>query len=258
MLKKIKKILQLLSLFLLIVMKISAQQDSVLSGAYTWKQTAIQKNKISTQVLLQGKVHDFNWMQLSANTLFGNKKIKQEIPAALEKVIIVKSGNCEIKLNDTTFILTPGSMAILMPGQKYILKNSGLGFCEFYSMSYISKQPMNTVRGGKSFVKIWENIAYKPNTNGGGRRDFFERPTVMQKRFEMHVTTLKAGIKSHEPHTHRAEEIVLIMDGQTEMQLGDSIVKTEVGGFYYLGSNVLHAIKNIGTNPCTYFAFQFE
>jgi (S)-ureidoglycine aminohydrolase len=80
----------------------------------------------------------------------------------------------------------------------------------------------------------------------------------MQKRFEIHVTTLQEGRKSHEPHTHRAEEIVLILEGDTEMQLGDGIVKTTIGGFYYLGSNVSHAIKNIGTKPATYFAFQFE
>jgi mannose-6-phosphate isomerase-like protein (cupin superfamily) len=46
--------------------------------------------------------------------------------------------------------------------------------------------------------------------------------------------------------------------GGTEIQLGNEIVKTGVGGFYYLGSNVSHAIKNIGTKPATYFAFQFE
>ena len=74
----------------------------------------------------------------------------------------------------------------------------------------------------------------------------------------MHVTTLKEGLKSHEPHTHRAEEIVWILEGETEMQLGNEVVKTAVDGFYYLGSNVPHAIKNIGTKPATYFAFQFE
>jgi (S)-ureidoglycine aminohydrolase len=149
-------------------------------------------------------------------------------------------------------------VAVLMPGQKYSLKITGKEDCSFFSMNYRSKKPMDIVRGGKSFIKIWEQIPFKPNSIGSGRRDFFELPTAMQKRFEMHVTTLKEGIKSHEPHTHRAEEIVLIIEGETEMQLGNGIVKTVVGGFYYLGSNVSHAIKNIGKKPCMYFAFQFE
>lgn len=117
---------------------------------------------------------------------------------------------------------------------------------------------MDAQRNNKSFVKIWENIPFKANNNGGGHRDFFEQSTPMQRRFEMHVTTLKEGLKSHEPHTHRAEEIVWILEGETEMQLGNDIVKVQPGGFYYLGSNVSHAIKNIGTKPATYFAFQFE
>jgi (S)-ureidoglycine aminohydrolase len=93
---------------------------------------------------------------------------------------------------------------------------------------------------------------------GGGRRDYFERPTAMQKRFEMHVTTLKEGIRSHDPHTHRAEEIVLMIEGDTEMQAGEKNFKGKTGDFFYLGSHVIHAIRNEGTQPCMYFAFQFE
>ena len=87
---------------------------------------------------------------------------------------------------------------------------------------------------------------------------FFEQGTAMSKRFEMHVTTLKEGIRSHDPHTHRAEEIVLMIEGNTEMQIGQTFVKGTNGDLYYLGSNVLHAIRNIDTKPCMYFAFQFE
>ncbi len=107
-------------------------------------------------------------------------------------------------------------------------------------------------------MKIWENIPFKANNNGGGRHDFFEQPTAMQKRFEMHVTTLKEGLRSHDPHTHRAEEIIFVIDGETEMLAGNVVVKTAAGGFYYLGSNVLHGIKNIGTKVSSYFAIQFE
>jgi (S)-ureidoglycine aminohydrolase len=74
----------------------------------------------------------------------------------------------------------------------------------------------------------------------------------------MHVTTLKEGLKSHEPHTHRAEEIVLMIDNKTEMQIGDRFFKGGAGDIYYLGSNVPHAIRNDGKGTCTYFAFQFE
>jgi len=80
----------------------------------------------------------------------------------------------------------------------------------------------------------------------------------MSKRFEMHVTTLNVGIKSHEPHTHRAEEIVLMINGNTEMEIGNGLYKGTDGDLYFLGSNIPHAIKNIGTEPCMYFAIQWE
>lgn len=250
------KILFILLLF--VPVTIFAQQDSVLSGSYEWKlPRKLKYNKLNSTVLLQGKVHDFSWMQISANFIGDIRNSKQVVPDTLEQVIIVQDGWCQISMNDTSYSLTPGSVAVLMPGQKYSLQ-TGKRTLEFFSMKYRSKKPMDAQRNNKSFVKIWEQIPYKPNNNGGGRRDFFEQSTPMQKRFEMHVTTLKEGLKSHEPHTHRAEEIVWILEGETEMQLGNSIVKTGVGSFYYLGSNVSHAIKNIGTKPATYFAFQFE
>jgi (S)-ureidoglycine aminohydrolase len=80
----------------------------------------------------------------------------------------------------------------------------------------------------------------------------------MTKRLDMHVTTLKAGLKSHEPHTHRAAEMVVMIDGHTEMQIGQKFYKGNEGDVYYLASNVLHGIRNIGSVPCTYFAIQFE
>ena len=238
-----------------------SQKDSVLSGVYKWIEPAIaRQNKISSTVLLVGKVHDFEWMQLTANHLNPSPvRIKQTVPKNQEHLIIIKTGILNVKLGDSTFALTPGSVAVLMPGEKIFLNSTQP--CSFYIMKYRSKATKDLERSkknGGSFVKLWNAIPFKPNNNGGGRRDFFEHGTAMQKRFEMHVTTLKEGLRSHDPHTHRAEEIVLMVEGNTEMQIGDKFLKGATGDFYYLGSNVLHAIKNIDTKPCTYFAFQFE
>lgn len=235
-----------------------AQQDSVLSGAYGWKEPAVQKGKINSVVLLEGKVHDFEWMQIASTVITSERKFKLKVDDSYEQLIIVKSGSCKISISNTSYLLTANSIAVLLPGQKFSIQKTGKGAVEFFIMKYRSKKVSGAQHGGQSFVKVWESIPYKSNNTGGGRRDFFEQPTVMQKRFEMHVTTLKEGLKSHEPHTHRAEEIVLLIEGETEMQLGNEVVRTGAGGFYYLGSNVSHAIKNIGTKPATYFAIQFE
>jgi len=235
-----------------------AQKDSIVSGAYNWQQPAPMKNIITSISLVQGKAHDFEWLQLSASSLTGTKELKQSMPPDQEQLLIVKSGSITIYFKDSFFILTPNSIAVLMPGEKYSLRNASNNHSDFYSMRYRKAVSESKTPAGNSFVKIWEDIPFKSNTIGGGRRDFFECVTAMQKRFEIHVSTLKEGIRSHDPHTHKAEEIVLMIDGDTEMQLGDQFKKVNAGGFYFLGSNVLHAIKNTGTKPATYFAIQFE
>ncbi len=246
--------------YYLLPLFVLAQTDSVLSGTYNWNNASFKNHGISSTIILEGMVHDFEWMQITANNLTPSSLgIKQIVPADQEHLLIIKSGTLQLKFADSSFMLTPGSVAVLMPGERVLINSENP--CSFYWFRYRSKAPMDLERGkknGGSFVSIWETIPFVTNNIGGGRRDFFNKPTAMQKRFEMHVTTLKEGIKSHEPHTHRAEEIVLIIEGETEMQLGDKIVSTIPGGFYYLGSNVSHAIKNTGTKPSTYFAFQFE
>ena len=68
----------------------------------------------------------------------------------------------------------------------------------------------------------------------------------MLEYYDIHVTNLNAGIKSHEPHTHHATEIVLIIKGNTQMEIGDNIYKGKAGDIYFLASEIPHAIENIG------------
>jgi (S)-ureidoglycine aminohydrolase len=236
-----------------------AQKDSVSSGVYKFTQPPGKFDKISSIVMLEGKTHDFEWLQVTSNLILSTEKIKQHVPKNEEHALILKSGLFSIEIGDSVFTATGGSMAVMMPGQKYSIscKDSSI----YYVMKYRSKTPVDPERmkaNYRSFVKNGDDIVYKPNNRGGGRKDFFERPTVMQKRFEMHITTLKEGLSSHDPHTHRAEEIILMIRGETEMILGDKTYKGKDGDFYYAGSNVLHGIKNIGTSPCMYYAIQFE
>jgi (S)-ureidoglycine aminohydrolase len=98
---------------------------------------------------------------------------------------------------------------------------------------------------------------YPPHDKGGIRR-YFDRATAACSRFEMHVTTLKPGIRSHEPHTHRAAEIVLMIRGNTELQIGDGLYQGADGAVYFMASEIPHAIRNTGDTRCSYFAFQWE
>lgn len=76
--------------------------------------------------------------------------------------------------------------------------------------------------------------------------------------YEMHVTNLNPGIKSHEPHTHAAAEIILMVKGKTQMEIGNQIYPAKAGDVYYAASNIPHAIRNLGDEQSMYFAFQWD
>jgi len=221
-----------------------------------------------SQAIFEGSAHDMEYLQMSAVVFNPEKKkypekkkfFNSQVPDNEEHLLIVRTGILTIRFNDSTWSIGGGSVALLMPGQTFSLQNNTAAQCTFYRMAYRSKLPVDLVRGqssGGSFVKDWNKIPFKPHDKGG-IRNYYEHETAMSKRFEMHVTTLKEGIKSHEPHTHRAEEIVLVIENKTEMQMDDKFYKGGTGDIYYLGSNVSHAIRNDGKGTCTYFAFQFE
>lgn len=251
-----KSLLLLASLLPLLLM---AQQDSLLSGVYTWQEPVGGDKNILTKVLFEGKVHDMQFLQMSANTVLPTKKkFGYQPPINQEYLIIIKSGTLMIDIRDSSYTIGPGSIALLMPKEQVKLQSKDS--CKFYLMKYTSKEPIDLERGrisGGSLVRDWNKLEFIPQERSG-RRNFFERPTAMCRRFEMHTTTLKEGIQSHDPHRHKAEEIVLVIENNTEMVVGEQKLKGGVGSIYYLGSNVLHGIRNDGKGLCTYFAFQFD
>lgn len=191
---------------------------------------------------------------------FGKKTLKTTVAVNEEHLLIVKSGTIEISFHDSTYIIPAGSIALLLPGEKYKVNNRGSSVADYYLMKYRSKLPPDPERGknaGGSFVKDFDKIPFNLHDRGGVR-NYFNRATAMSKRFEMHVTVLNAGLKSHEPHTHRAAEIILMIEGNTEMQIGQNFFKAKGGDLYFVESNLLHGIRNEGTTAAIYFAFQFE
>ena len=239
---------------------LAAQQDSVRAGVYAWQ---IPGKKISSAaksiILFEGKTRDLAWLQMNGVSLTTTELFEYiEVPLDEEHLYIVKKGVLSIDLHDSLRRLAPGSIALLLPGEHFSIRNSYDELCEYYVMKYRSTKfagatPENT----KSFIRDWKRIEFHPHDKGG-IRNYFETGTAMTERMEMHVTTLNGGLKSHDPHTHRAAEIVLMIDGDTEMQIGQQFYNGTAGAVYYLSSEILHAIRNTGEKPAMYFAFQFE
>lgn len=238
------------------------------SMKYSWvTPSKKQQRNIQTTNILQGTGHNMAYVAVDASSISPSKtKTNLQVPGDQEHLIIIKSGTLMISFRDSSWSLGPGSIALLLPGEKFSVQTAGKEGCLYYLMRYRSNAPSDVVRGkdsGGSFVRDWKNLSFRAHERGGVR-SYFEKSTAMSKRFEMHVTTLKPGLKSHDPHTHNAEEIILMLEDtpegtcRTEMLIGDKSFQGQAGDLYYVGSNLLHGIKNIGTTTCSYFAFQFE
>jgi (S)-ureidoglycine aminohydrolase len=246
---------------ILTISLLQAQQNTLQSKVYQWD---INNNgnaaKVQKSTLFSGEGG-----VLAKHTMIGisiptGKKWEGEVTAQKEKFYIIKTGIADIALNDQKSQLNRGSVVCVLPGDKIQIKNNGNDLLQLYEMSYSAGEKINIERGvkaGGSFITLWDNIKFKPHERGGVRQ-FFDRPTAMFNRFDIHVTQLNVGFKSHEPHTHVNEEIILMLDGNAEVQIGTTHQKANPGDVVLYGSNILHNITNIGSIPCLYFAIQWN
>ena len=236
--------------------------NSMESQVYRWHDLQVEKSETREgRQILKGSTTDLEYLEIHATTL-----APRQSPHAShshedsEELVIVKEGLLNVTINDQSQILGPGSIAIAMPGDQHGWVNAGDTPVTYYVFRYRSKSPVNLERGnqaGGSFMINW-NDAVMQKTQSGGRRQHFDRSTSMFERFEMHVSTLNAGLTNHQTHTHRAEEFVVIITGEVEMQIGDSRHKASAGDVIFLASQIPHSLRNVGSEQTEYFAFQWQ
>lgn len=238
------------------------QSDSVKSIVYSWKNLKpVQEESRERRQIVEGYTTHLQKLAIHATTLEpGKSPHPPHVHADEEELIIVKEGKLSVTIKGKTEVLGPGSIAMAMPGDEHGFNNAGETKATYYVIKYKSKAAADAARSanaGGSFTVDWKNVTFNPHDKGGVRR-FFERPTAMVNRYEMHVTTLNEGLKSHEPHTHAAEEIILMIQGDATMQVGQNFYRATTGDVIFLNSMVPHALKNTGKAPSTYFAFQWN
>jgi (S)-ureidoglycine aminohydrolase len=246
---------------ILAISLLQAQQYSLQSKVYQWD---INNNgngaKVQKSILFAGEGGVLAKHAMIGISIPAGKKWEGKVTANQEKFYIIKTGIADIELNDQKTQFNRGSVVCVLPGDKIQIKNNRNDLLQLYEMSYSAGEKINIERGvkaGGSFITLWDNIKFKPHERGGVRQ-FFDRPTAMLNRFDIHVTQLNVGFKSHEPHTHVNEEIILMLDGNGEMQIGTDHQKANPGDVVLLGSNILHNITNVGSIPCLYFAIQWN
>lgn len=236
--------------------------SQVPSAVYSWKNLEVKKQATrESRKILEGTTTHLEYFETHATTLFpGEMPHGSHTHTDDDELILVREGTIKITTEETSKVIGPGGIALIIPGEEHGLENIGDGKAIYYIMKFRSKKPMDISRsiesGGSIFVDRSELQFLGKETKG--RWNYFDRPTAACSDFEMHATRLEAGVNSHPPHTHDQEEILLMLEGDAIMHIDGKEYKTTVGDVIFLDSQVPHGITNAGDTPCEYFAFQWK
>ncbi|MDP4261445.1 MAG: cupin domain-containing protein [Bacteroidota bacterium] len=241
---------------------LAQKTDSLPPRVYHWDSLTVTKEDTRLRrEIMEGSTTSLAYFEVHASTLDpGKAPHPPHTHPDQEELIIVKEGEVKITINGINKIMGPGSIAYAIPGDEHGIENAGKTQAVYYIFKYKSKLPMNQERAkqnGGSFLVNWDTVTVK-KTDKGTRREFFNKPTSQLEKFEMHTTSLNIGLDSHAPHTHKEEEIILILRGYVKMRIGDNFYSAGPGDIVFLASGVLHNLANTGNEPCEYFAFQWR
>jgi quercetin dioxygenase-like cupin family protein len=93
----------------------------------------------------------------------------------------------------------------------------------------------------------------------------FHGPTAALQTMSCHISVLSAGHRPHPPHIHPEEELLLMLDGEVEIELADdpagtgsSRTQLKPGMFAYYPVTQHHTIHNTGSLPASYLMFKWR
>lgn len=241
---------------------VAQKTDSVKSGVYALNKIQPKKGKTSTsQQIFKGKSLDLAYFEMHATTLEpGQAPHATHTHGDTEEVIIVKQGIVKMTINGHSTTIGPSSVAVIMPGDEHGIENAGNEKATYYIVKMKSQYATNrgrATKAGGSFIVDWDTVTVE-KTDKGQHRDIFDRPTSQFARFDVHATTLNPGQNSHLPHTHRSEEMIVMIKGKVQMNIGNKFYKAAAGDVIFLESEIPHALNNTGNTACEYFAFQWK
>ncbi|AWV97839.1 cupin domain-containing protein [Arcticibacterium luteifluviistationis] len=255
------KVIGLSILFSLFSIMSNAQLSEVKSGVYKWSELPVKKGvQREGRKIMEGSSPHFSFLEVHATTQ--EKGAKPALPHTqddIEEILIVKEGLMKMTMDGESQILPAGSAILIPPLVEQSLQNVGDGPLTYYVFMFKSKANTDIERsekaGGAMFINS-ESLVFKPSKKGG-RLDYLERPTAMCKNLEMHVTKLDGKGPSHAPHTHIDSEMVLVIEGETEMSIAGQTYSGKAGDLYLIKSNEHHGISNVGETPCRYLSFRW-
>jgi (S)-ureidoglycine aminohydrolase len=241
----------------------SAQMAPVAARVYGWNDAhAIDEGGgRAERLIFAGSTLDLDSLDVRAVTMpAGAGPDTSSTHDSTESFMMVKEGKLWVTLDGVSRALGPGSVALALPGDATVVKNVGDAPATYYLLSYRSRAPMDAMRGhgaGGSFMVDFAELTEKP-TQSGVQRAIINRPTAMFRRFESHWSSVKEGMRNHQTHTHRADELMLVTRGNVQMLIGTAQRPATAGDVVFLGSMIPHSLASKGPGPAQYLVIQGE
>jgi mannose-6-phosphate isomerase-like protein (cupin superfamily) len=110
--------------------------------------------------------------------------------------------------------------------------------------------------GGFEFLEFTDRKVTQ--TDKGERIPFLDHPTAMCRNLEIHSTRLNEKGPSHPPHSHEDTEVILVLEGEVEVNLDGSVLPGKPNDLYLIKSGQTHGISNRLNSPCRYLAIRWR
>lgn len=186
-----------------------------------------------------------------------------------EEFIIIKEGTLEASINGRTQRAGPGSIFFFAAHDAHNSTNVGetpatylvFNFQTALSATAHPEGVEAATASGKLAGKLqsavfdWDKRVVT-TTARGQRRQILDSPTATLANVECHITTLNLGEIPHAAHRHPDEEFVIVKDGEIEATVDGVVSRGGPGSIFFLGSNSLHGLKNVGGTEATYYVFR--
>jgi (S)-ureidoglycine aminohydrolase len=172
--------------------------------------------------------------------------------------LIVKAGEVTLTLAGKRKRLGPGCVVLIMPGDYYRVENKAAEPLSYYLMRYTSNHmpDLDLYRlSGGSFWVDWQEVPATADHQEGSRR-MVACASVMSNRVEMELTRLDTGLSTQPPHSHRAAELLILLDHPVETHIKGALKGAQVGDVIFVESEVPHCIGNSSQEGSTYLAIR--
>lgn len=137
-----------------------------------------------------------------------------------------------------------------------------------HSANRVVPAPMPPLEGMPMITSVARSIALPLAENPVKRWQpypQFRGQTGALATMSCHISVLSPGHRPHPPHIHREEELLVMLDGEVEIELADdpdgtgsSRQQMRPGMFSYYPATQHHTIHNTGSRPATYLMFKWH